>query len=61
MSRLVQGVLLALAIHAVLPAGAAAQTIGALSWRLAPFCNTLTLTVVQDAGAIRFQGTRRPL
>jgi len=34
----------------------AAQTIGTFHWRMEPYCNTLTLTVVQDAAGIRLQG-----
>lgn len=40
----------------VLPAISAAQTIGTFHWRMEPYCNTLTLTVVQDAAGIRLQG-----
>ncbi|MCC7179007.1 MAG: hypothetical protein IT177_11510 [Acidobacteria bacterium] len=39
-----------------LPALSAAQTIGTFHWRMEPYCNTLTLTVVQDAAGIRLQG-----
>jgi hypothetical protein len=40
----------------MVPAIAAAQTIGTFHWRLEPYCNTLTLTVVQDGAGIRLQG-----
>lgn len=40
----------------MLPAISAAQTIGTFHWRMGPYCNTLTLTVVQDAAGIRLQG-----
>ncbi|MGE0462223.1 MAG: hypothetical protein AB7Q16_12705 [Vicinamibacterales bacterium] len=40
----------------MLPALSAAQTIGTFHWRMEPYCNTLTLTVVQDAAGIRVQG-----
>jgi hypothetical protein len=41
-----------------LPAAVGAQTVlGTFHWQLAPYCNTLTLTVVQDAAGIRLQGT----
>lgn len=33
------------------------QTIGTLSWKMEPYCNTLTLTIVQDPAGIRLQGT----
>lgn len=40
----------------VLPAMSVAQTIGTFHWQMEPYCNTLTLTVVQDAAGIRLQG-----
>lgn len=35
---------------------ASAQNLGAVSWQLAPFCNIVTLTVVQDDAAFNFSG-----
>ncbi len=44
------------ALALVLPAMSVAQTIGTFHWQMEPYCNTLTLTVVQDAAGIRLQG-----
>jgi hypothetical protein len=39
------------------PTVAGAQTIGTFYWQLQPYCNTVALTVIQDAAGIRLQGT----
>jgi hypothetical protein len=44
-------------VAAVSPVSAQVQTMGTLSWKMEPYCNTLTLTVVQDPAGIRLQGT----
>jgi hypothetical protein len=53
MSRIV--VIAGLAALAV-PSLAAAQTLGTFQWRLAPYCNTLVLTVIQEGSQYRLQG-----
>jgi hypothetical protein len=35
---------------------AAAQSLGTFYWRMEPYCNTLVLAVIQDAGGFRLQG-----
>jgi hypothetical protein len=40
----------------LVPRVSGAQTLGTFHWRLLPYCNTLTLTVIQDAGGYRLQG-----
>jgi hypothetical protein len=49
--------LLALAAAGLfLPAGASAQTIGTFRWQLVPYCNVLTVTVVQNGGVYALDG-----
>lgn len=38
------------------PRPLAAQTIGTYRWQLQPYCNVLTLTVVQEGGVYRLEG-----
>lgn len=45
----------ALIVAAVAP-DAAAQSLGAIRWQLAPYCNVLTLDVIQEGGVYRLQG-----
>ncbi len=48
----------ALALGALLPgASASAQTLGTFRWQLQPFCNVLTVTVVQQGGHYQLYGT----
>lgn len=53
----VTATVLATALFGLVAAEAAAQTIGTFRWRLAPFCNVLTLTVVQQGGVFQLVGT----
>lgn len=55
-------VLKAVLLTAVLAAPAAAQpvqavVIGTFHWQLQPFCSTVSVTVIQEAGQFRVQGT----
>jgi len=50
-------ILALLALFTPIPAEAQTQTLGTFSWQMEPYCNTLTLTVVQDQAGIRLQGT----
>jgi Collagen triple helix repeat (20 copies) len=40
-----------------LPAQAAGQTVGTFRWQLQPFCNVVTLVVVQQGGQYQLDGT----
>lgn len=50
---------LALALTLALPPTARAQAVvvGTFHWQMQPFCSTLSLTVIQEAGLYRLQGT----
>jgi hypothetical protein len=43
-------------IVVLLPTASAAQVIGTFHWRLFAYCNTLTLTVIQEGSTYRLQG-----
>lgn len=47
--------ILASALGAI-PASAAAQSLGAFTWQLQPFCNRVTVTVVQTGGVYTMDG-----
>jgi hypothetical protein len=52
-----QGIWLVPALALVLPVGAGAQSIGTYRWQLQPYCNVVTLHVVQEAGQYTLDGT----
>ncbi len=52
---------LAVSCAVLLAAGANAQTLGTFRWQLQPFCNVVTVTVIQHgAGGISTHGSRSP-
>jgi hypothetical protein len=53
----VTGMIVAAALVATSGATASAQTIGAFRWQLQPFCNVVTLTIVQQGGQYHVDGT----
>lgn len=56
MRPLLSRVLVAILLLA-LPAAARSQSLGTFRWQLQPYCNVLTMTVVQQGGLYRFEGT----
>jgi hypothetical protein len=48
---------LALGVWAVMPAPAAAQTIGTFRWQLQPYCNLITVIVTQVGSVYTLEGT----
>ena len=54
--RTCEAVLLA-ALGLALPAAAEAQTLGTFRWQLQPYCNVLTVTIIQQGGQYTVDGT----
>ncbi|MGE0814649.1 MAG: hypothetical protein AB7O28_14895 [Vicinamibacterales bacterium] len=52
-----KAICLALALTGVATASADAQTIGTFRWQLSPFCNVLSLTIVQQGSFYQLTGT----
>lgn len=57
MSRLVAGLPLALLLVLIGGAPGSAQTLGTFRWQLQPYCNVVTVTVVQQGDQFQIDGT----
>lgn len=57
---MIRSIVLMLALLPLMPSAASAQTLGTFQWRTEPYCNVLTLTVVQHGGIFTLDGFDEP-